>query len=266
MRSKTLGVLLTLILVLAACADGADGESTEVGANEPLVQITSEGGFVPVEVILNNGPRYTLLGDGRLIFQGFQTLQYPAPLLTPHFVAQLDDNQMNAVLAMVEDIGLPDIDNETDDSAADFVADATTEVIRYWDGAGEHRLAVYALGIEPEPTGRDAAFLELIETLDEFTAQTEAEPYAGERARIVTGPGQVDPEFEDIRPWPVDDTDLTQWETLPNGWQCQVFEPVVLDGFQTATQATTWEHPDGSSDLLKLLVRPLHPGEPDCPQ
>lgn len=266
MRTKSLGLLAILALVLAACGGGGDGDSVAVGPDEALLQISSEGGFVPVEVALGNGPRYTLLGDGRLIFSGAQTLEYPGRLLPPYFVAQLDDNQMNAILAMVEDIGLPDIEDETDDSAADFVADASTEVIRYWDETGEHRLAVYALGIEQDPTERNAAFLELIETLDAFTAQVDAQPYEAERVRIVAGPGQADLEFEDVRPWPLEDTDLGQWQSLPNGWQCQVFGPEVLDTFETATQATTWENPGGSSDSIKLLVRPLHPGEPDCPQ
>lgn len=263
---KSLGLLTMFALVLAACG-GSDGEETiDVGADDPLLQITSEGGFVPVEVSLGSGPRYTLLGDGRLIFSGAQTLEYPGPLLPPYFVAQLNETQLRAVLAMVEDIGLPEIEDEIDDSAAQFVADATTEVVRYWDDAGEHRLAVYALGIEPEPTEQNAAFLELIETFDRFTGQADAEPYAAERARIIAGPGSVDPQFEDVRSWPLADTDLTAWETLPNGWQCHVFEPAVLDAFETATQATTWESPDGSTDPIKLLVRPLHPGEPDCPE
>lgn len=263
----SLVAFVSLTLLFAACGGGnGDNGMVDVEPDEPLLQITSEGGFAPVEVVLNTGPRYTILGDGSLIFSGVQTLEYPGRLLPPYFVAQLEDNQLNAVLVMVEDIGLPEIEDEDDNSAANFVADATTEVIRYWDENGEHRLAVYALGIEPEPTERNAAFLGLIETLDAFTAQTDAEPYEAERVRIVTGPGQVDPEFEDVRPWPLDDTDLGQWQTLPNGWQCQVFGPEVLADFETATQATTWEHPDGSSAPVKLLVRPLHPGEPDCPQ
>lgn len=263
MRRESLGLFISLALVLAAC--GGESDLVEVEPDEPLLQITFEGGFAPVEVVLNSGPRYTLLGDGSLIFSGVQTLEYPGSLLPPYFVAQLDGNQMNAVLAMVDDIGLPEIEDETDDSAAAFVADATTEVIRYWDDAGEHRLAVYALGIEPEPDERNAAFLELIETFDRFSAQADAEPYQAERIRVVAGPGTVDPQFEDVRPWPLPDTDLSEWETLPNGWQCGVLDSSVLDPFETATQATTWEQPDGSSDPLQLLVRPLHPGEPDCP-
>ncbi|MGD2061518.1 MAG: hypothetical protein PVF87_11665, partial [Acidimicrobiia bacterium] len=150
MTVKPLRAIMSLALVVAAC--GGDGDPIGVGPDEPLLQVSSEGGFVPVEVSLNNGPRYTLLSDGTLIFPGVQTLEYPGRLVPTYFTAQLDENQMRAVLAMIEDIGLPGIEDETDDSAASFVADATTEVIRYWDGSGEHRLAVYALGIEEEPS------------------------------------------------------------------------------------------------------------------
>lgn len=265
MRRKSLGALGSLALVLAACG-GGDGISVAVEPDEAVLQVTSEGGFAPVELTLSTGPRYTVLGDGRLVFQGVTTLEYPGRLIPPYLVAQLDSNQMNALLAMVDDIGLPEIDDETDDSAAAMVADATTEAITYWDEAGTHRLAVYALGIEPEPSDRNAAFLELIETLDRFTAETDAEPYEAEEVRIIAGPGTVDRDFEDVRPWPLDET-WGAWTSLGNEWQCRVFDPEVLATFDDATQATTWEMPEGGFvfDPATLLVRPLLPGEPECP-
>lgn len=263
MRTKTLGALAALVLVMSAC--GGIGGTVDVADDEPVLRISSEGGFLPVEVALNTGPRYTLLGDGSLIYQGAQTLEFPGRLVPPYMVATLDDNQMTAILAMVEEIGLPDIDDEVDDSAMDFVADASTEVITYWDDAGEHRYGVYALGIEESPSERNAAFLELMETLDRFGAEAPAETYVAERVRIIAGEGFVDPEFEDVRPWPLEEADLGAWETLPNGWQCTVIDGPVPDVFEDATQTTTWEHPDGTSEPLLLLVRPLHPGEADCP-
>jgi hypothetical protein len=83
--------------------------------------------------------------------------------------------------------------------------------------------------------------------------------------RIIAGEGFVDPEFEDIRAWPLEDTDLSEWLTLPNDWLCTAVDGPGPDDFEQATQATTWEHPDGTSEPLTLLVRPLLPGEPDCP-
>lgn len=263
MRTKTLGALVTLGLLIVACG-GGDGSGVGVEGDEPVIQIVSEGGFVPVEVALNTGPRYTLLGNGRLIYQGFQTLEYPGRLVPPYMVATLDSNQMRALLALVEDIGLPEITDERDDSAMEVVADASTGVVTYWDEEGEHTLSVYALGIEEDPSERNAAFLELIETLDRFTAEAPAEPYQAERVRVVAGVAFTDPAFEDVREWPFDH-DLSTWEELANGWHCMTVDGAVPAVFEDATQATTWEHPDGGSDPLTLLVRPLHPGEPDCP-
>jgi hypothetical protein len=263
MRTKTFGALAALAVVMSACGGNSGG--VDIADDEPVLRISAEGGFLPVEVSLNTGPRYTLLGDGSLIYQGVQTLEFPGRLVPPYMVARLDDNQLNAILAMVEDIGLSEIDHEVDNSAQEFVADASTEVITYWDEAGEHRYEVYALGLEESPSERNAAFLDLIETLDRFTAEAPAEPYVADRARVVAGEGFVDPEFEDIRAWPLEGTDLSEWVTLANGWQCTVIDGPVPTVFEEATQTTTWEHPDGTSDALLLLVRPLHPGEPDCP-
>lgn len=255
---------LAMLIVFAACG-GGDGGDGGVEADEPVIQITSEGGFVPVEFALSNGPRYTVLGDGQLIFQGFQTLEYPGRLVPPTMAATLSESQMNALLAIVEDIGLSEIDNELDDEAMEMVADASTEVITYWDETGEHRLAVYALGIEDSPSERNSAFLELIRTLDRFTAEAPAEVYESEMIRIVAGFGFSDPEFEDVRSWPLDSTDLSTWEELANGWHCTTIDGPMPEVFEEATQATTWEHPGGTSDPMTLLVRDLHPGEPACP-
>lgn len=264
MRTRTIAALLSVGL-LAACG-GGDGGGVDVGPDDPLIQITSEGGFVPVEFALSNSPRFTILGDGRVIYQGPQTLEYPGRLVPPHIVAQLDGNQLNALLAIVEDIGLPEIDDETDDRAMDMVADATTEVITYWDADGEHRLAVYALGIDDSPSDRDEGFIELLDTLGRFVAEAPAEPYEAERVRILAGdPAPVDSGFEDVREWPLEGSDPASWVELANGWRCTTVDGPVPEVFLDATQATTWEHPDGSSEPLTLLVRPLHPGEPDCP-
>lgn len=251
-----------MVLVVAACGT-AGGSTVDADPDEPLLQIVSEGGFAPVEMILANGPRYTLLGDGRLVTQGVQTMEYPGRLVPPYMVGTIDDKQMAQIMDLVERIGLPEIDDETDDSAASVVADATTEVVTYWDDEGTHRLAVYALGIEESASGRNAAFLELIETLDRFAAETSAEPYEAERVRIVAGPGTVEPGFEDIRQWPLESTDFASWTELANGWHCTVMEGAVPEVFHDATQATVWDHPEGGE--TKLLVRALHPGEPNCP-
>ncbi len=264
---RHIGLVVTLALVLAACGEEVSGPPNVVGDDEPLLQITSEGGFVPVEVALSTGPRHTLLGDGRLIYTGAQIAIHPSPLLPPYFVVSIREDQMQTVLDLVADIGLPEMEDEVDDSAASFVADASTEVIRYWDDSGEHRLSVYALGIEESPSARNQAFLDLMAVMDQLAVSEGAEEYRGERVRVLAGTGFVDPEVADVRGWPLEATDFTDWETLPNGWYCTTYGSDVLTLFADATSATQWQHPDErvAVDPLTLLVRPLHPGETDCP-
>lgn len=265
---KLFALLTAAALAITACGVEASGQGLPSDPNAPLVQITSEGGFAPVEGVLGRGPTYTLLADGRLIYEGPVIAIYPGPLLPNYQISRIDDDQMSRVIDLVDAIGLPEITYEIDDSAAGLVADATTEVVTYWDEAGEHTYAVYALGIEPDPADEaTAALAELLELFGQLTAEADEGSYIGDQVRVVAGPAWVDPDFEETEDWPLPDSDFSDWEELPNGWTCKVYGPEVLGLFTDANQATSWIHPDpGVDSKLKLLVRPLHPGEPDCPQ
>lgn len=263
MRMKTIGLLTVAAMTLAACGAGTDlGLPEDPGA--PVLQVRSEGGFAPVEFVLGRGPTYTLLADGSLIHTGPTAAIFPGPVLPNYLVTQISDDQMAAVLDLAEEIGLPDFDDEIDDTANQFVADATTEVVTLWDDAGEHRYSVYALGIDPNPSNAaNKAFLDLLVELDRLAASGEAVSYDGERVQVIAGEGGL-MDQSDQRDWPLDDTDFSDWTTLPNGWQCNVYETDVLDRFTDATQSTQWNNPAKDGSTLTLVVRPLHPGEPDC--
>lgn len=268
MKINRIALAAAIALTLSACGT-IEGTDDRLGADPdtPVLQVTSEGGFAPVEMILGSGPRYTLLADGSLIHEGPVIAIFPGPLLPNYQVTRIDDQQMRMVLDLVDDIGLPNFEERRDDSQASMVADATTEVVTYWDEDGKHTYAVYALGIEPDPSiPATAAFAELVDLLGQYTAG-EASPYEPELVRVIAGPGLVNAEFEDVRDWPLEDTDLSRWDALLNGWVCQIFEQEVLEVVEEATQATVWRNPGTTFDTetVKLLVRPLHPGEPDCP-
>ncbi len=269
MRRKSLALLAMAALSLSACGGGGDpGTELPTDPDAPVIQVRSEGGFLPIELVLGRGPRYTLLADGRLIHEGPVIAIYPGPLLPNYLVSQINEDQMNTVLELVDEIGLPEMEDQIDDTAARLVADATTEVVTYWDSEGEHSYSVYALGIEPDSSNPSTdAFTELLVVLDQLAAQGNAAPYEPERVQVIAGLGFADPEFANVRDWPLDNTDFSDWETLPNEWVCTTYGPDVLDTFADANQTTQWTHPDPMMDApaLTLLVRPLHPGEPDCP-
>lgn len=265
MRSKTL--FIAMLLSVASCAEPG-GLGLPEDPEAPVLQVRSEGGFVPVEWALGNGPNYTLLSDGRLIYSGPIIMIFPGPLLPNYQVAQATGEQMRRVLELVEDMGLPQIDHEIDDTNMDMVADANTELITYWDQNGDrHTYGVYALGLEmdgPE-TGVNATMQELIAFLGEITAGPGLGEYQGERVRVVAGVASPDQENPDVREWPLGETGFSEWQPVMEGWSCKVFGSEILEHFTDATEQTVWAHAD-EDQPVKLLVRPLHPGEPDCPE
>lgn len=268
MKTTRIALLLAATTALAACGSPTGGSNLPEDPGSPVLQIRSEGGFAPVDFVLGRGPTYTILADGRLIYEGPTIAIFPGPLLPNYQVTRIDERQMQLVLDLVDQMGLPRMELEVDDSAAAHVADATTEVVTYWDSNGEHVYSVYALGIDPNQTSAPAteAFAELFDLIGDLSSG-ESTPYEADRIRVVAGEGYVNEEFTDTRPWPPGIGDPADWQELPNGWRCTTVAPDLVDRFTDATQVTVWESPN--PDLLpppvKLLVRPLHPGEPDCP-
>jgi hypothetical protein len=270
MRISSIGGLVAAVMTLAACGGSELGTDRGLDPDSAILQMRSEGGFTTPEANLGRGPTFTLTADRRLIFEGPVIAIYPGPLLPNYQVARLSETQVDEILALVDRIGLPDMEHETDDSAASKVADATTEVVTYWDDNGVHQYSVYGLGIDPDRSNpATAATFELVETLATAGFEGETETYQPDRVRIIAGVAVVapDPEFEDVRPWPLEGEDPTLWTELQLGFTCTVLGPEVLELFAEATQVTQWLHPVETMDAppFTLLVRPLHPGEPDCP-
>ncbi len=269
MGKKTIGLLAAAAFTVVACGGSEGGVDIPSDPDSPVLQVRSEGGFTTQEMNLGRGPTYTLMADGRLIFEGPVIAIYPGPLLPNYQMTRVTEEQMDELLTLVGEIGLPDMESELDDSAMSSVADATTEVVTYWDEGGVHEYSVYGLGIGPNHNPATAATAELVETLSEVTFSGEAEEHVGDRVRVISRVAQVapDPGFEDIRAWPLEGENPNQWTELNLGFTCKVFGPETIETFRDGTQVTQWLHPDPMIDAppFVLLVRPLHPGEPDCP-
>ncbi|MGF1616922.1 MAG: hypothetical protein ACFCU2_03835 [Acidimicrobiia bacterium] len=273
MRSKTklsIGLLLVGALLLPACGSGEVLGPPDSTPGDPLLQIHSEGGFVPVEWNLGNGPTFTVTNGGEFVFPGVTTLEYPGRLVPSYFSGQLNDDQMARVIELLTAMGIAEIDDEHDDSV-DNVADASTEVIRFWDENGVHKYSVYALGITDDPASETtAAFADLVDYLHELVGTIESTEYQPERVRVVAGTyqGGFDSDFERIEDWPLEGENPDEWETFAtiaeDGWTCKAFDGTILDVFADARQTTIYTHPDDSGGQVQLLVRPLHPGEADC--
>ncbi len=83
----------------------ADGIEHPTGSDAILV-VDNTGGFVPVQFMATRLPAFVLLGDGRVIMQGAQTLEFPGPALPALIERTLTEEGIQEVLRGVEETGL----------------------------------------------------------------------------------------------------------------------------------------------------------------
>lgn len=267
MKTLTFG-LLAATLFLSACGAGEPGTMpTDTQPDDVILTVTDEGGFAPVELILGRHPRFVLQADGRLYTPGMVPAIYPGPMLSPIFVGTVDETTLAEIMRLIDAAGLPDIDRVEDTTATNQVADATTTVITYFDGAAEHTLSVYALGIASDESQTAQAAADLVRALDAAAAAlTDVTEYQPTRVEVRTGDRMAlpDAEFRNTKPWPLAIAPADLPET-GHGWRCVVVEgpPAtdLLEVFANANSATVWEH-EGTE--YALIARGLTPATPAC--
>ncbi|CAN5916389.1 hypothetical protein BH23PLA1_BH23PLA1_41980 [soil metagenome] len=264
-RQRGMKQILTCALIaLAACGGGSTTLNLPADPDQVVLTVTSEGGFVPVEFNLDRMPQFQLMADGTLFFQGPIPEIFPGPLTPNVQQAELSDDQIGEILALVEELGLPEVTDEFDNRGAEMIADAGTTVFTYYDDAGEHRLAIYALGIAESPTRGRILAQELNEQLFEAGNNSPSAPYTPDRLQVAAGsPIGADPQFFTTQPWPLQ----IPFDEMPDwgvDWKClEVTEGVdaLYATFSQANSATLWEDSTGEKTLR---ARPLLPGEDAC--
>lgn len=263
---------ITLIMVLAVAGAACDNVATPDTLPLPddpdavVLEVRHEGGFAPIEFVYNPLPAYILLADGRLLYQRPQIDIFPSPMLPSVQQVQLGADGVAQVLDLVQAIGLPDITEEFNNDASAFVADASTTAITYFDAAGSHKFSIYALGITDNRSGRVELAQRLTALLDTLagTAQT-SEPYQVDRLQILVTEA-FEHELSVTQPWNLPFAVADTRSVAQGGVRC-----IALDGtaaqqalsiFAEAHQLTFFED---AGSVLRLIVRPLLPGEAGCP-
>ena len=310
--------LFVVLLSLAACAvpggspgESADGSSPpessgagggdEVGAidhptgSEAILVVDSSGGFVPVEFMATRLPTFVLLGDGRVIMQGPQTLEFPGPAYPPLIERTLTEDGIQALLAEIQETNLFTSDLELR-GAQNMVADAADTLFIVNAGGQEVTVSIYGLGtLLPDmelPPGISSAEVEAhrllgqlndgLMTLDSWLPdgswETEGwQPYEPEAFRLyvrdVTGePVEGGDLPEQVREWPtdVDPAAFGAEETFfGDGTRCGVVDGDLgatwLAELSAANQMTLWT--DDGDRRFRVMARPVLPNEdPACPE
>lgn len=272
-------------------ASGGDAIEHPAG-DEPILVVSSEGGFMMVDMMAVQLPSFVLLGDGRVIVHGAQTLEFPGPALPVLQERTLTENGIQTVLGALEDTNLFVGDEIELRGMENSVADASDTVFTLNAGGLESRVSVYGLGtwspdmgMEPPP-GVDQSELEAHEMLmrlnDQLLAldtmlpgdawETEGwQPYEPEAfllyVRDATGqPVEGGDLPEQVREWPTPDDPAALGEEAANfgdGTRCVVADDELgatwFEELSQATQLTRWTT-DGE-DRWSVRARPLLPHE-----
>jgi hypothetical protein len=327
MKRTVPGLFVVLSILLAACAAGGGGPPGEsgtgggggsaspppagsddgggagsgdishpTGADEPILLVEDVGGFAMVSMLATRVPIFALYGDGRVIMQGAQTLEFPGPALPPLIERTMTEDGIQAVLEAIEDTELFTGDLELR-GAQNFVADATDTVFHLNANDSEVTVSVYALGmLDPSLGGNfegvEQAEIDAHATLSQLrdalmTIDTsvpddawEAEgwqPYEPEAFRLYVRDVSGEPvEGGDlpnqVREWPTDDDPAAFGEEQPlfgDGTRCGVVEGEAaatwFADLSAANQNSLWTS-DGENRFT-VVPRPLLPGdEPVCPE
>lgn len=281
-RAAPITVSLLLALALSACGDDSvepvaepttapptasptgppttapDGFEHPTGADEVVVSIEQQGGFLPVEAIFSRVPSLLVTGDGRQFTPGPQIAIYPGPLLPNIQVADIGEDGVQQLLTLADEHGL--LQERAYESPTN-VADAPDTVVTIRVGGETIVHRAYALGLEDglddsgEPIEDDARW-QLADFVAEATAVTAETRSFEPQAYLVRALPVDDLSAFDIEPtilpWPVDvAVDLATADCV------EIAADAIGDTFAEANQLTFFEQGDV---IYQLAVKPQLPG------
>jgi hypothetical protein len=245
----------------------------KTGATDVVLRLEEGGGFVPVEFNVNQAPRFTLYGNGVIVFQQ-RVATFPEAdpngivRNVPWRTAKLDEDQVQELLAFA--LGAGGLGAARESYTTDNVADAPTSTFTIRAGGIDKTVAVYALFEEAQP-GPDgaarAAFFRLAERLRDFDrgGTIDSDVYQSDRFRAVILQRDPAPELKLVDwPWPaINVTDFkpgandgTDGPTFPHrAIAGDEVAALKLTGIEGGTQGPVLKAPNGT--LYTLILRPL---------
>ncbi len=226
------------------------------GADDVVVEIVFEGGFVPADFAFRNLPVLLVSGDGKQFVQGPQIEIFPAPMLANVLVSEIGESGIQELLDLAAEHGLL---TEREYERNDMIADASDTVVRISANGETYEHRAYALGLgtfdSGEETG-DRAELQAFITAATGTVPADASPMEPETFLVRATPTSdttgydVEPTFVD---WTIDAA------LLADAADCVAIPAAdVKDLFATSNQLTFFTEGDVT---YQLAVKPLLPGD-----
>jgi hypothetical protein len=252
-------VLLALPLAATGTAGGEEQEPT-AGA-QPVIQVDSHGGFVPVEIVQGNLPEVTVTADGRLITQQEGGAFDRMARLR---IARIDDARIQELLDQAREIGLLD-DPTAKDYGSPNVTDLTDTTVTITIDGETFSTSVYALDFAAEDLrDEQRANREALQAfIDDVREASPRRPYEVKRLAVLVTPAEGGANGKVVE-WPLDDL-ATIGVGARLAERCLVVSGDDLDAVlplaKRARFGTLWQ--SGDKDW-RLVFRPLLPHERTC--
>jgi hypothetical protein len=262
-----------LAAALAACGDDSQQSSSHSfpqAADDVVLRISNEGGFVAPGTNFVNLPTLLISGDGRAFTPGAMTLQYPGALLPAIFEQSITSDGIERLLQLADEKGLLGPAPDYALPPGDVIADASDTVVTLDVNGKTYVHRANALGIDDgngfgSTPARDnlAEFVALVNDLAKAAGATnvgEAHPYSPDRYRLqatVVDPSQWTDPSPTIVDWPAD-----AGLELADSAECASLPAAKGDAlFADATQLTFFQE---GELVYQLSVVAALPGDADC--
>lgn len=300
MKTQRIGLALIAVVVLAgACGRlGDDGGATgssrggtghptgtsaggidhPTGADELVLRVEYQGGFVPFEYTLRRVPSWSLYGDGTVIVEGPVIEIYPGPALPSLLALTLTEEAVQAILEEARDAGLM-----VGRASYEYpcIADAPDTVFTVNADGATSVVSAYALGFsdpETECPGVDIQaraelreFGELIGDLQSWLPEGSIgpeQPYVPTEVRVYVLPYAGQPDLPQTETeWPLAEPLVAFGERIVEGGEarCGVVGGDDLNELlplaQQANELTPWT---SGGEQYRLVFRPLLLDEHTC--
>jgi hypothetical protein len=185
----------------------AAGIQHPLGADDVVLSVGYEGGFVPVGVAFANLPTLLVTGDGTAVVTGPQIAIHPGPLLPNLQQGRLDEAALQELLRSARQHGLL---AAVEYPRNDMIADASDVVVRIAADGGSFEHRAYALGLEDETDPARAALAAFVADATAVTddVMATATPFASDAFLIQARPVAPEDLGDDVPPsvvpWPTD--------------------------------------------------------------
>ncbi|HWL44808.1 MAG TPA: hypothetical protein VNQ73_17835 [Ilumatobacter sp.] len=149
----------------------APGFEHPTGADEVVVEIGYEGGFMMVDAAFGQVPTLLVGGDGSRYVLGPVPAIYPGPLLPNVLVSQVGEDGIQKLLELAAEHGLL---TEREYERNDMIADAPDTVVRISANGETYEHRAYALGFGDDETGDRAELQAFVEAATSELAMDDA--------------------------------------------------------------------------------------------